>query len=84
MADGESDGSAVRTIKVVAQMVVFAVIILAAFVGNSLICLSVAKFRHLRTNTNFILLSLALTDLSMVGIMVLNAVTTVIGEWIFG
>ena len=84
MANGDSDSAVVGTIKVVAQMVVFAVIILAAFVGNSLICVSVARFRHLRTNTNFILLSLALTDLSMVVIMVLNAVTTVTGEWIFG
>ena len=65
-------------------MAVFIFIIIATVVGNSLICVSVAKFRHLRTNTNFILLSLALTDLSMVIIMILNAVTTVTGEWIFG
>jgi len=84
MTDGETDDSTVETIKVVAQMVVFTLIILATIVGNSLICLSVTKFRHLRTNTNFILLSLALTDLGMVVIMVLKAVTTVTGKWIFG
>lgn len=84
MADGESDDSTRGTIKIVAQMVVFTFIILATIVGNSLICVSVKKFRHLRTNTNFILVSLALTDLSMVVIMVLKAVTTVTGEWIFG
>ena len=74
MADGETDDSTGETIKVVAQMVVFTLIILATIVGNSLICLSVTKFRHLRTNTNFILLSLALTDLGMVVIMVWNSV----------
>ena len=78
-SNGEED-----SVKVVAQMAVFTFIIIATIVGNSLICVSVVKFRHLRTNTNFILLSLALTDLSMVIIMMLNAVTTVTGEWIFG
>lgn len=73
-----------NSVKVVAQMAVFTFIIIATIVGNGLICVSVVKFRHLRTNTNFILLSLALTDLSMVVIMILNAVTTVTGEWIFG
>lgn len=65
-------------------MVVFTFIIIATIVGNGLICISVVKFRHLRTNTNFILLSLAFTDLTMVIIMVLKAVTTAIGDWIFG
>ena len=73
-----------NSVKVVAQMAVFTFIIIATIVGNGLICVSVVKFRHLRTNTNFILLSLALTDLSMVVIMILNAMTTVTGEWIFG
>ena len=76
----EKDG----TVKVVVQMIVFTFIIIATFVGNGLICISVVKFRHLRTNTNFILLSLALTDLTMVTIMILNATTTAIGKWIFG
>ncbi|XP_078383002.1 octopamine receptor beta-1R-like [Oculina patagonica] len=84
MADEETNSSEDGSVKVVAQMVVFTFIIIATVVGNSLICASLAKFRHLRTNTNFILLSLALTDMSMVIIMVLNAVTTVTGEWIFG
>lgn len=72
----EKDG----TVKVVIQMIVFTFIIIATFVGNGLICISVVKFRHLRTNTNFILLSLALTDLTMVTIMILNATTTAIGK----
>ena len=84
MSDGPTDDSTVGIIKIVAQMLVFTFIILATVIGNSLICISVTKFRHLRTNTNFILLSLALTDLSMVVIMVLNAITTATGKWIFG
>lgn len=84
MAHVKTSNSEEDSVKVVAQMAVFTFIIITAIVGNSLICVSVVKFRHLRTNTNFILLSLALTDLSMVIIMILNAVTTVTGEWIFG
>jgi len=84
MADEKTGNSEEDSVKVAAQMVVFTFIIIATIVGNSLICVSVVKFRHLRTNTNFILLSLALTDLSMVIIMILNAVTTVTGKWIFG
>ena len=85
MADGEQTSEpSVETIEVAVQMTVFVLIILATIVGNSLICISVTKFRHLRTNTNFILLSLALTDLTMVVVMIFSAVTTVTGEWIFG
>lgn len=84
MINGKTNDTEDGPVNVVAQMAVFTFIIIATVVGNSLICVSVAKFRHLRTNTNFILLSLALTDLSMVIIMVFNAVTTVTGEWIFG
>ena len=85
MADGEqTNESSVEIIIVPVQMTLFALIILATVVGNSLICISVTKYRHLRTNTNFILLSLALTDLTMVVVMILSAVTTVTGEWIFG
>lgn len=85
IAEGEqTKESAVEMIKIVVQMVVFALIISATVIGNSLVCLSVTKFPHLRSNTNFILLSLALTDLIMVVVMTLNAVTTVTGNWIFG
>ena len=85
MAEGRTDESvAPGTVQVVVELIVFIFITLATLTGNSLVVISVIKFRHLRTNTNFILLSLALTDLSMMLIMVLNAVTTVKGEWIFG
>ena len=84
MAHSKNSNVEEHSFKVVAQLAVFTFIIISTIVGNSLICVSVVKFRHLRTNTNFILLSLALTDLSMVIIMILNAVTTVTGEWIFG
>ena len=85
MAADESYASAMSgTARIVIEMVIFICIILTTAIGNSLVCISVIKFRHLRTNTNFILLSLAFTDLSMVIIMVLNAATTVTGKWIFG
>ena len=86
MADDRKtdESTTAGTAKVVAEMVVFIFIILTTAVGNSLVCISVIKFRHLRTNTNFILLSLALTDLSMVIVMTLNATTTVTGKWIWG
>ena len=85
MADDESYASTMSgTARIVIEMVIFICIILTTAIGNSLVCISVIKFRHLRTNTNFILLSLAFTDLSMVIIMVLNAATTVTRKWIFG
>ena len=85
MADDESYASTMSgTATIVIEMVIFICIILTTAIGNSLVCISVIKFRHLRTNTNFILLSLAFTDLSMVIIMVLNAATTVTEKWIFG
>ena len=80
----QTNDSLVETIKIVVQMVVFAFIISATVLGNALICVSVKRFRYLRTHTNFILVSLALTDLSMVVVMILNAITSVTGKWIFG
>ena len=84
MTNGEKDESDGITLQVIFKLMVFILTIVATVVGNTLICVSLIKFRHLRTNTNFILVSLALTDLSMVFIMVLNAATAVREEWIFG
>ena len=49
----------------VIQSSLFALIVIAAFIGNLLICLVLYKNRALRTITNAFVLSLALTDLLM-------------------
>lgn len=58
--------------------------ITATIVGNTLIYAAIAKFQMLRTPTNIILVSLASTDLAMVLVMLLHAITDLSGYWIFG
>lgn len=54
-------------------------------VGNIMICLAVLMVRKLRTPPNFLLVSLALTDL-LVGAIVepLSLIYEIRGQWIFG
>jgi len=68
----------------VAKSIVFFTTITATLLGNSLIYASMKKFRALRTPTNIVLCSLATTDLTMVVVMVLHAVTDLSGHWTFG
>lgn len=56
----------------------------ATIVGNTLIYAAIARFQMLRTPTNIILVSLASTDLAMVLVMLLHAITDLSGYWIFG
>ncbi|XP_063163897.1 D(1) dopamine receptor-like [Candoia aspera] len=62
-------------------------LVLSTLVGNSLVCLAVLRFHHLRVRaTNWFVLSLALSDLC-VGLLVMpwKAVTEVAGGvWLFG
>lgn len=80
----EEDSQGTSTISTVLQLTAFVLVILATLTGNCLVCVSVFVFRHLRSNTNLMLVSLAVTDLCMVVIMVLNATTLVSDRWIFG
>ncbi|NXJ70858.1 DRD1C protein, partial [Rostratula benghalensis] len=61
-------------------------LILSTLLGNTLVCVAVVKFRHLRSKvTNFFVISLAVSDL-LVAILVMpwKAATQVAGFWPFG
>ncbi|CAL8399180.1 unnamed protein product [Boreogadus saida] len=61
-------------------------LILTTLLGNTLVCVAVTKFRHLRSKvTNFFVISLAISDL-LVAILVMpwKAATEIVGSWPFG
>ncbi|KAG7263170.1 hypothetical protein CRUP_035703 [Coryphaenoides rupestris] len=61
-------------------------LILTTLLGNTLVCIAVTKFRHLRSKvTNFFVISLAISDL-LVAILVMpwKAATEIMGSWPFG
>ncbi|KFP88656.1 D(1C) dopamine receptor, partial [Apaloderma vittatum] len=61
-------------------------LILSTLLGNTLVCVAVVKFRHLRSKvTNFFVVSLAVSDLFVaVLVMPWKAATEVVGFWPFG
>ncbi|NXI95830.1 DRD1C protein, partial [Psophia crepitans] len=61
-------------------------LILSTLLGNTLVCVAVVKFRHLRSKvTNFFIISLAVSDLFVaVLVMPWKAATEVAGFWPFG
>lgn len=61
-------------------------LILSTLLGNTLVCVAVARFRHLRSKvTNLFVISLALSDL-LVAVLVMpwKAATEIAGSWPFG
>lgn len=79
------EGSPDLSLRVVTATLLF-LLILSTLLGNTLVCLSVVKFRHLRSKvTNFFVISLAVSDLFVaVLVMPWKAVTEVAGFWPFG
>ncbi|XP_069755591.1 D(1)-like dopamine receptor [Narcine bancroftii] len=63
----------------------FFLLILSTLLGNTLVCLAVIKFRHLRSKvTNFFVISLAVSDLFVaVLVMPWKALSQVAGYWLF-
>ncbi|NXG68104.1 DRD1C protein, partial [Baryphthengus martii] len=61
-------------------------LILSTLLGNTLVCVAVVKFRHLRSKvTNFFVISLAVSDLFVaVLVMPWKATAEVVGFWPFG
>ncbi|NXC47453.1 DRD1C protein, partial [Penelope pileata] len=61
-------------------------LILSTLLGNTLVCVAVIRFRHLRSKvTNFFVISLAVSDLFVaVLVMPWKAATEVLGFWPFG
>ncbi|GCB74100.1 hypothetical protein scyTo_0003187 [Scyliorhinus torazame] len=63
-----------------------ALLILSTLLGNTLVCVAVVRFRHLRSKvTNFFVISLAVSDL-LVAVLVMpwKAVSEMAGYWPFG
>ncbi|XP_078405801.1 D(1) dopamine receptor-like [Cetorhinus maximus] len=61
-------------------------LILSTLLGNTLVCVAVIRFRHLRSKvTNFFVISLAVSDL-LVAVLVMpwKAVSEIAGFWPFG
>ncbi|XP_067899047.1 D(1) dopamine receptor-like [Heterodontus francisci] len=61
-------------------------LILSTLLGNTLVCVAVIRFRHLRSKvTNFFVISLAVSDL-LVAVLVMpwKAVSEITGFWPFG
>lgn len=65
---------------------VLCALIVSTFLGNTLVCAAVIKFRHLRSKvTNSFVISLAVSDLFVaVLVMPWRAVSEVAGFWLFG
>lgn len=65
---------------------VLCVLIVSTLLGNTLVCVAVIKFRHLRSKvTNSFVISLAVSDLFVaVLVMPWRAVSEVAGIWLFG
>ncbi|KAM8973103.1 D(1A) dopamine receptor [Pelodytes ibericus] len=62
------------------------VLILSTLLGNTLVCVAVVRFRHLRSKvTNFFVISLAVSDL-LVAVLVMpwKAIAEIAGFWPFG
>ncbi|XP_062452784.1 D(1) dopamine receptor-like [Rhea pennata] len=79
------EGSSELSFRVVTA-VLLSLLILSTLLGNILVCVAVAMFRHLRCKvTNFFVISLAVSDLFVaVLVMPWKAVTEVMGFWPFG
>ena len=65
--------------------IVLGLAVLLAIVGNFFVCVAVSTDRRLRRNSNFLLVSLAVSDI-LVAIVVMNPaiVNDLLNRWIFG
>ncbi|XP_040984174.1 D(1) dopamine receptor-like [Aquila chrysaetos chrysaetos] len=79
------EGNSELSFRVVTAALLF-LLILTTLLGNTLVCVAVVKFRHLRSKvTNFFVISLAVSDLFVaVLVMPWKAATEVAGFWPFG
>ncbi len=67
------------------ETVLFAIINVAAFVGNLSVCYAVYRNQRLRTLSNMFVVALAVSDILMsTGCMPFSVATVIRGQWIFG
>lgn len=73
------------TLLVIAESAVIAAIALCAFLGNTLVCVAIARNVRLHTPTNVLIFALAMTDITMsVASMPLTVGVLISGRWIYG
>ena len=78
-------GTTSRTVLIIVESCIFVLLNITALVGNSLVCLAFYRKPSLRTVTNYFVLSLAITDLSMaVLVMPLSVISTIANIWVTG
>ena len=65
------------------RLMVCVIIMIATVFGNVLVCFAVLLYRNLRTQTNMMLFSLAVSDLLMVISMAFNSTMILHNKWIF-
>ena len=85
LEDTSSDTTDTTLYKLVGLSLVLAFLDLITILGNLLVCITVFSFRYLRTTTNYLILSLAFSDL-LLGILVLpfSTLNTIVREWPLG
>ncbi|XP_062382552.1 D(5)-like dopamine receptor [Sardina pilchardus] len=81
--EADSSGDSVRAVLTGCTLLI---LIVSTLLGNTLVCVAVIKFRHLRSKvTNFFVISLAVSDLFVaVLVMPWKAMSEVAGCWLFG
>ncbi|XP_063077458.1 D(5)-like dopamine receptor [Engraulis encrasicolus] len=86
MDSPEMDSSGGVSVRAALTGCILLVLIVSTLLGNTLVCVAVVKFRHLRSKvTNFFVISLAVSDLFVaVLVMPWKAVSEVAGCWLFG
>lgn len=64
--------------------IILCLIIFSAIAGNILVCIAIFQDRHLRKNSNYLLVSLAIADLLVATMVMTFAVANdIIGYWVF-
>ena len=82
--NGQNTSTTPRAEEVLYAIYLLILLFLSA-IGNVLVCLAIARFRHLRTPTNSFIFSLAVTDfLTPFGRLLYIAVAFLQSEWVFG
>ncbi|XP_041477461.1 probable G-protein coupled receptor No18 [Lytechinus variegatus] len=69
----------------IVALVILPVVLICGLVGNTLVCIAVFRFAPLRIVANYFIVSLAIADLAVCGIvMPLAAIQELAGEWRLG
>lgn len=80
-----TDGPNTLTPQIIIVSIILLIIIFATIIGNILVCVAVCMVRKLRRPCNYLLVSLAVSDLCVAILVMPTALLNeVLNEWIFG